>query len=159
MAFQPTDDEIRQLVGEKKPLPADYRKRLALKAKTGHKEQQLDVKGVDGSEFRLILRQSEVNPLDFSVILVFCVPKTNEIYRLRRYNGKHGEHTNVLEGQTFYDYHVHMATPRYREAGLREDTYAEPTDRYSDFGGALDCMLKDCGFDTPKDPQGTLFET
>lgn len=91
--------------------------------------------GADGSEFRLILRQCEANPLDFSIILGYRVPNTNEIFRLRRYNGKHGEHTNVLEGRTFYDYHVHMATARYREAGLREDTYAERTDRYSDIGG------------------------
>ena len=158
MAFQPTDDEIGRLVEERKPLPADYRKKLVLKAKTGHKEQQLALKGVDGSEFRLVTRQSEANPFDFSIILGYQVPKTNEVYRLRRYNGKHGEHTNVLEGRTFYDYHVHMATARYREAGLREDTYAEPTDRYSDIGGALDCMLKDCGFDVPEDPQMSLME-
>lgn len=78
--------------------------------------------------------------------------------RLRRYNGRHGEHTNVLEGETFYDCHVHVATARYREAGLREDAYAEPTNRYSDFGSALTLALKECGFEVPEDPQGTLFE-
>ncbi len=158
MAFQPNDEEIGQLVGEKKPLPRDYRKRIALKAKTGHKEQQLDVKGDNGSEFRLILRQAEINPFDFSIILGYRVPRMNEIYRLRRYNGKHGEHTNVIERQTFYDYHVHMATARYREAGLKEDAYAEPTDRFSDFRGALDCMLRECGFDVPEEPQTDLME-
>lgn len=158
MAFQPSDDEIRQLVEERKPLPRDYRKRIVLKAKSGHKEQQLDVKGADGSEFRLILRQSDANPLDFSIILGYRVPKTNEVYRLRRYNGKSHEHTNVLENRTFYDYHVHMATARYIEAGLREDALAEPTDRYSDFRGALDCMLRECGFDVPEDPQTDLME-
>ncbi len=158
MGFEPSDDEIGRLVEEKKPLPRDYRKKLVLKAKSGHKEQQLDVKGADGSEFRLILRQAEINPFDFSIILGYRVPRTNELYRLRRYNGKHGEHSNVLEGRTFYDYHVHMATARYREAGLREDAHAEPTDRYTDLGGALACMLKDCGFDVPEDPQARLFE-
>ena len=123
-----------------------------------HKEQQLDVKGVNGSEFRLILRQAEINPFDFSIILGYRVPRSNEIYRLRRYNGKHGEHTNVIERQTFYDYHVHMATARYREAGLKEDAYAEPTDRFSDFRGALDCMLRECGFDVPEEPQTDLME-
>ena len=69
MAFQPSDDEIGRLVEEEKPLPRDYRKRIVLKTKNGHKEQQLDIKGTDGSEFRLILRQSDANPLDFSIIL------------------------------------------------------------------------------------------
>ncbi len=158
MAFEPTDDEIGRLVRERKPLPADYRRKLILRPKTGHKEQQLDVKGADGSEFRLILRQSDANPLDFSIILGYRVPKTNVIYRLRRYNGRHGEHTNMLEGRTFYDHHVHMATARYREAGLREDAYAEPTGRYSDFRSALGWALKECEFEVPENPQGTLFE-
>ncbi len=159
MAFEPTDDEVRRLVEEKKPLPADYLKRLAVKPKSGHKEQQLDVKGIEESEFRLILRQSNTNPLDFSIILGYRVPNTNEVFRLRRYNGKSHEHTNVLEDQTFYDYHIHMATARYREAGFREDTCAEPTDRYSDLGGALDCMLADCRFEKRGDlsGQGRLF--
>ena len=40
----------------------------------------------------------------------------------------------------------------------REDAYAEPTNRYSDFGSALTLALKECGFEVPEDPQGTLFE-
>ena len=158
MAFEPTDDEIHRLLEESKLLPADFRKRIGLKTKMGHKEQQIDVKGGDGSEFRLILRQAVLNPLDFSIILGYRVPQTNEVYRLRRYNGKSHEHTNKLEGDRFYEYHVHMATARYREAGLSEDTFAEPTDRYSAYGGALTCMLSECGFDVPDDWQKTIFD-
>lgn len=159
MAIRLNDTEISHLLAERKPLPPDYRERIQTKPKRGHKERELDVKGADGSEFRLILRQSEFNPLDFSVILAYRPPKTNQLFRLRRYNGKSHEHTNTLEGRTFYDFHVHTATERYQdESGLREDAYAEPTNRFADFHGAIRCMLGDCGFDVPPDTQGTLFE-
>ena len=42
--------------------------------------------------------------------------------------------------------------------GAKEDAYAEPSDRFSDFNQALPCMLKDCGFQVPIGPQRGLFE-
>ncbi len=33
-----------------------------------------------------------------------------------------------------------------------------PTDLFSDFNQALPCMLKDCGFQVPIEPQRRLFE-
>ena len=107
MAIRLSEAEISRLLAERKPLPPDYRERIQTKPKHGHKERELDVIGTDGSEFRLIFRQSEFNPLDFSVILAYRPPKTNQLFRLRRYNGKSHEHTNTLDGQTFYDFHVH----------------------------------------------------
>ena len=118
----------------------------------------MDIEGADGGEYRLILRQSTINALDFSVILVYRPQKSNQLFRLKRYNGKSHEHTNPIEGETFYDFHIHQATERYQEIGAREDTYAKPTDRFADFQQAISCMLKDCGFETPLDLQGRLFE-
>jgi len=155
-----TDGDIERLLAEKKPLPDDYRKRLPLKAKRGHKEGQIDVKGVDGSEFRVILRQGNENPLNFSAILAYLVPLSNQIFRLLRYNGKSHEHTNKLEGQILdYGFHIHHATDRYQESGWQEDVFAERTDRYSDFSSAVDCLIMDCGFELPHDPQSSLFRT
>ncbi|WHZ28147.1 MAG: hypothetical protein OJF51_002945 [Nitrospira sp.] len=57
MAIRLNDAEISRLLAERKPLPPDYRERIQTKPKRGHKERELDVKGADGSEFRLILRQ------------------------------------------------------------------------------------------------------
>jgi len=65
---------------------------------------------------------------------------------------------NHIEKNTFYDFHIHMATVRYQDLGTREDAYAEPTDRFSDFHSALVCMLEDCGFDVQKGPKKKLFE-
>lgn len=153
-----TDTEIAALLRERKPLPTDWRSRVQLRAKRGHSERELDVTGAAGSEFRLVLRQSMLNALDFSIILAVSVPGTNQVFRLRRYNGKGHEHTNHIEGGTFYGFHVHMATERYQVLGPREDSYAEPTDRYGDFHEALRCAVADGGFDVPADPQGRLFE-
>jgi len=75
------------------------------------------------------------------------------MFRLRRYNGKSHWHTNKLEHFTFFDYHIHQATQRYQEAGLEEDAYAEPTDLYADLNDALQCAVRDCGFQLPPNNQ------
>ena len=152
------DQEIASLVQERKPLPADWRNQIRLRPKRGHDERQLDLTGDAGSEFRLILRQNQINLLNFSVILAVRVPQSNQIFRLRRYNGKSHEHTNHIEGMKFYDFHIHVATERYQEIGTREDAYAEPTDRYGDFQGALRCLIADANLVVPPEPQRSLFE-
>ena len=58
-----------------------------MKPKRGHDEQHLDITGMAGTEFRLILRQSRINILDFSIILAVLVPQSTQVFRLRRYNG------------------------------------------------------------------------
>jgi hypothetical protein len=158
MAAKYSENEIMTLIRERKHLTEDFPTRLQLRDKRGHKERELGVQGADGNHFRLILRQSDFNPLDFSLILAVQSKDTNLLFRLRRYNGKSHQHTNHIEKNTFYDFHIHMATVRYQDFGTREDAYAEPTDRFSDFHSALNCMLEDCGFDVPKDPKKEIFE-
>ncbi len=158
MAGTYSDTEIQALCHERKALPADWRGRMALRSKRGHNERDLEVTGEAGNTFRLILRQNRVNALDFSVIVAVCVPNTNQLFRLRRFNGKSHEHTNHIEGDTFYGFHIHIATERYQEIGTREDAYAEPTERYGDYHEALRCMLADLSFDVPAEIQPRLFE-
>ena len=153
-----TDDQIRLLMLEDKRLPGDWRKRTQLVAKRGHRERQLDVRGAKGNECRLIFRQSTVNVLDFSVILAVRVPNSNQVFRLRRCNGRSHEHTNHIEGESFYDFHIHFATERYQEVGAREDTYARPTDGYQSYHDALDHMLADASFHLPPELQRDFFE-
>ena len=157
MAIIFNDIDIQRFVLEDKILPSDLDKRLQLKPKRGHRESELSIVGSNGSEFRLILRQSNFNSIDFSIILAYSLPNSNQLFRLHRYNGKH-QHTNTLEGNTFYDFHIHKATERYQESGFREDTYAEPTKRYSDLRGALSALLSDCNFKENQGGQPTLFD-
>jgi hypothetical protein len=158
MAAKYSDADIKALIEEKKPLPKDFSSKIRLREKRGHKELGLDVQGANGNQFRIVLRQSNYNALDFSIILAFCPTGSNQVFRLRRYNGKSHEHTNTLESDKFYDYHIHTATERYQELGMREDSYAEPSNRFSDVNTAINCMVNDCGFEVPRDPQPKLFE-
>jgi hypothetical protein len=157
MAIQLTDAEVISLLSEPKALSSDYQSRLQLRAKTGHKERELDITGASGSEFQVIVRQSAFNPLDFSVILGYSIPQSSVLFRLRRYNGRSHEHTNRIEGITFFDFHIHTATERYQEAGYAEEHYAEITNRYADLSGAIQCLLQDCGFELPPGTQGSLL--
>lgn len=150
------DNKITELLVEPKLLPADWQSLLVLKPKRGHRERELDLVGSAGSKFRLILRQAELNVLDFSVILGLLAPKTNHVFRLLRCNGKSHEHTNRIEQTTFYDFHIHRATERYQTDGT-EDGYAEITGCYSDFRGAVDTMIVEGGFVRPPSPQMILF--
>ena len=158
MAVRLTDAEIEQLLQERKILPSDYRVRLRPKPKSGHEERELDLKGANASEFRAILRKSSYNVFDFSVILAYCVPGTIQVFRLRRYNGKSHEHTNAIERETFYAFHIHTATERYQDLGMREDSFAEPTDRFSNFEEAVDCLFDDANLKAPEGQQGKLFK-
>ena len=90
-----------------------------------------------------------MNHLDFSIILAVQIPQSNQLFRLQRYNGNSHQHTNLIEKETFRDFHIHRATERYQLVGVREDAYATPTARYGDFDGALDCLYDDSNFKFP----------
>lgn len=143
-----TDGAIRLLLREPKPLPSDYVRKLSLKPKPGHKESEIEVTGGAGSKFWLTLRQSTLQPLDFSVIVAYEPPGSYSRFNLRRYNGKSHVHRNVIEDEPpFYDFHIHEATERYQRAGWsRPEAYARQTDRYGSLQEALDCAIRDCEF-------------
>ena len=157
MAAKYTDSEIENFIEERKHLPPDFGIPIRLKDKPGQQERDVDVEGEYGHSFKLIMRQNKSNPLDFSVIVAVVPVGSNQVFKLRRYNGFSHEHTNKIERDSFYAYHIHYATQRYQELGLKEEYYAEPTDRYSEFNEALTCALEDCGFDIPEDDQMTMF--
>lgn len=146
------------MVREPKSAPSDWHDRIHLKSKRGHSEQQVELIGDSGIRFLLILRQSRINGLNFSIILAVRSPQSNGLFRLLRYNGSH-EHTNHIERIKFDGFHIHKATERYQnKGGPNEDGYAEQTDRYSDLRGALKCLIDDANIEIPQDSQGSLFE-
>jgi hypothetical protein len=154
-----TDADIELLLREPKQLPADYRELLQMRVQNRSKRANLDLRGAEGGEFRIFLRQAELNHLDFSVVLAYEWKTTGKLMILRRYNGLSHEHENVLEKQPpFYDYHIHTATERYQRSGFKEEHYAVPTDRYNDIPGAYSCLIADCGFEVAPDEQTELLD-
>ena len=87
--------------------------------------------------------------MNFSVILGYMLPGSYTVFRLRRYNGKAHFHTNVLENESFYDFHVHTATERYQIPGFNEDHFAERANRFYDLHSAIRCLTDECGFGSP----------
>ena len=141
-----SDQEIEALIQERKPLPEDWRNKLL---SPNNEKGDLLVIGDNGNKFRIIARQNALIPLDFSVILAVLIPPSDQNFRLRRYNGWTNRHRNAIEKEKVDGFHIHFATARYQAKGLDEETYAEPTDRYKDFKGALDCLIADANFQEP----------
>ena len=150
-----SDQEIDNLVHERKPLMRGWESRFEPKPKsdTRYSQRECELKGEMGNIFRIILRQNNINLLDFSIILIFKDKDGNE-FRLCRFNGRHpSQHTNRLErskglpNASFRNmFHIHRATQRYQEEGFEIDGYAEATSDYSSFEGALRNFLQLNGF-------------
>ena len=148
-----TDQEIAELIEERKMLPDNWLNQLYKNDKNG----SVVVNGDNGNTFRIIARQNKIRPSDFSVILAVIVPLLNRTFRLRRYNGWTDPHKNPIENGKINRFHIHFATERYQEIGYDEETYAEETDRYSDLGGALQCLIDDANFEQPPQSELTTF--
>jgi hypothetical protein len=143
------DAQIVALIDEPKPTvePASL---TPTTRKGSHREAQGSITTVKGSSFRLIVRQSTLDPLDFSVILGYELPETTRVFRLRRHNGNSHDHPNRIEQTVARGFHVHLATERYQLAGYEEDGYAETTNSYSDLAGAIRSMIAVANFKPPR---------
>lgn len=158
MIYYFTDEEINGLTSENKNYNGTIDDFLRLRESEGHKRATIEMPRADGSMFIIKLRQNKNTLTDFSAILAYQEKGANKDFKLRRYNGKH-EHTNRLENQKFFDFHIHYATQRYQDAGRKEESYAEETNRYSDIKGALTCLINDCNIQVEKDAQTSMFDS
>ena len=154
------DEEIASLIEEEKNVDVPISDFTAkFRDKRAHREYDLLIEREDQSAFKIIVRQGIENPLDFSAILGYIPKGKNDVFRLRRYNGKSHFHSNKIENEPpFYDFHIHTASERYQLSGMKEEHFAEVTDRYADIYGAIDCLVKDCKI-VSSDPQATLFDS
>lgn len=152
-----SDLKITALIDERKVLSDRGRSGFRKKEKRGSNEYFLNVTGDAGNEFQVIVRMSNFNKLNFSVILGVKVPPPKKLFRLKRYNGDSHLHTNTIEEQEVEGFHIHTATEKYQMNGTREEDYAEQTKRYNDVNGALKCLFADANFEDPYALQNTLF--
>ena len=151
-----SDQKITALIKERKVLPNERRNKFRKTTHRGNDKYRLNVTGEDGNEFQIIVRISVFNKLHFSVILGVEVPPPKKFFRLKRYNGNH-EHSNTIEDEKVNGFHIHTATERYQVNSVREEDYAELTQRYTDVNGALKCLFADANFEDPNALQDTLF--
>ena len=151
-----SDTEINALILEEKRIDSKAFDLSSMRKKKGHKELDILIPRSDGSQFKIILRQNSNDHLDFSAILAYIPVRHKQDFKLKRYNGKH-VHSNRLHKNKFYDFHIHIASEEYQRAGMKEESFAEPTTRYSSLSEAIDCLVKDCNVILPEDRQLKLF--
>ena len=152
-----SDQEIAALIKEHKVLPNNKRVKFRKTTRRGNDEYRLNIIGEEGNAFQVIVRMSVSDELNFSVVLGVKVPPPKKLFRLRRYNGSNHAHTNTIENERVTGFHIHTATERYQVNSVREEDYAEPTERYADVNGALKCLFADANFEDPNALQDTLF--
>ena len=152
-----SDQEITALIKERKVLSNDKRSKFRKTMHRGNDEYRLNVTGEKKNEFQVIVRMSIFNRLNFSVILGVKVPPPKKLFRLRRYNSDYHDHTNSIEDEEVKGFHIHTATEKYQKNGIREEDYAESTERYNDVNGALKCLFADANFEDPYASQDALF--
>ena len=150
-----TDKEIAMLVGERKPAvsPRALFKDFKPAAYPTSRVAKTVVAARDGGAFILRVRQSLLDPYDFSVILSYTPPTGGAEFILRRHNGPSHPHRNPIENERFAGVcHIHEATERYQLKGSRAEHFAQPTERFSDMATALRCMLEDANFESADPP-------
>lgn len=140
------DDKINVYLIERKTLPSNFNpQNIKLRDKGSYSSFDQEAMSDSGNTYKLIVRQSNGNPSDFSIIVGVMLGGT--LFRLRRYNGNSHPHRNKLEGESFDEgFHIHKATQRYQENGFEEDGFAEKTTRYSNWHDALSTAIKDNNF-------------
>lgn len=152
------EDKIQALIQLPKDLPSNYQQALSLRSFPDKVQRRAELRVIVDAETQFVikLRQAVLDITDFSVIFGYCIPHSNRVFHLRRYNGRH-KHENKLERDLFMCYHIHHATERYQNIdGADVEAFAEPTDKYADISGALELMIQECNFIKPSGSQLNL---
>ncbi len=101
---------------------------------------RVEVTGKSGTRFVIRVRQSQNDPMDFSVILALSRPNRKQL-NLIRCNGHHGPHLNHLDGTKISanTCHVHRITERYQACGIAEpERFAKATQAYNSLESAVE---------------------
>lgn len=150
-----SDNEIAQILAESKPLPKNWKKRLEPlpKSKMGHFQRNFEFDGKQGRHYQIFTRKNDNLIDDFSIGLQL-LESPGDKYTIVRLNGIGHKHTNKWErknGDFPYEFknqfHIHMATERYQNDGLRIEGYAEVTTDFFSFDSALDYFVRSFGFE------------
>lgn len=145
------DIEINNLISEEKQIDVETirhahdDKNFRNRQSHSFKKWEHEFHTGNNNVFRIVINRNKRYESNFSVILQY-VDRNKKIYNLRRYNGVHGCHKNIIEKNKVVGFHIHIATERYQQKNLQLEGYAEATDRYTDWKGAFKQMLLDCNF-------------
>lgn len=154
MASILTDQQIRELLGDRKPIPHEYKDWLRRRKIRNKPEKRVrrEIRSDAGRKFQIIVRESLKRTNNFSIILRHI--SGHDKHTLIRCNGFHRPHQNTIEkksgsgiaGFPANTTHVHYLTERYQIEGLEKaDQYAEPCSEYHDLNSALSYFVAHFG--------------
>lgn len=135
-----TDKEILAF----KIMPKYLTKPLKQKWTINLKVKQLSIELYSGSyNFNIYMRQAMLDEDNFSCGISLTANGNNDI-TLARYNGSNHVHVNKCDGRRFdFECHIHEANEKSLKASKKIENYAEPTNRYTNLQGAIQCVLDD----------------
>ncbi|MCH3978153.1 MAG: hypothetical protein LKJ94_04155 [Candidatus Methanomethylophilus sp.] len=93
-------------------------------------------------KLRMSIRQLVIDPMDFSVILIYTDAEGYE-YIIVRYNGDHGVHVNRRTGELIFGPHIHKISEWCQMYTHKEEGQATPTDKYVNLQEAVHVFMKD----------------
>ena len=146
-----TDDELAALRAmPKRVTNSNARWSNKPKARPTQRQRIFQVSGVEdeNAHFLIYQRQSLDDEHNFSCGISY-LPSGSPSLTLARYNGPGHEHGDIV-----YRTHIHRASERAIAAGLKPESEAKETDRFSTLEGALACLIDDFnlrGRDAPGD--------
>lgn len=135
------DSDVERIIAAEKYLPSNKKDPFRLKPDNGHKRAVIDL-NCSSYNLSMRIRVSEDDEFNFSILLVYTDPQ-NRDYILRRYNGDHGKHTNLLSGEVMCGPHIHKITEEYQRKTHKGEGYAEKTESYRTWNDAVKIFIKD----------------
>ncbi len=139
-----TDAEIKELIQRSKFIRRQDVSKLSGNEKNlegAYWRFSVNIQADGDDSFTLIGRCAVDDPSDFSAILAVD-PANGDRFLLLRCNGGSHQHRNYIEKTRIRGTHIHIATQRYIDCGRKAEDYAEATDAYSDFEGAVNHLMK-----------------
>jgi len=137
-----SDELVETIVKERKFIDDDLRlDDLKLRNDEVHYRMKKDL---ICEEHKCIVkvRQAVLNPLNFSIILVY-VDRFKTEHLLVRYNGNHGRHTNLLTQEKIDGPHIHRWTEDYFKKTDNPLGFAEKTSSYITLKDAVRMFIRD----------------
>lgn len=116
-------------------------------------------------EFSIFMRQNTDFPENFSIGLEY-LPRDEDRIILLRCNGPHGDHVNDFQNSNHhFNHHIHRASEMAIAKGWPAERFAEITEKYANYEGALRHFLDliniewdERQFPMLQQQQGNLFD-
>jgi len=133
------DENLVQLIICPKRISKPPRKEMKTDGK--HLRDDMELESLDGEHiYRVFMRQSLEFSENFSIGLDYVPRDERKSFCLIRYNGMHGSNSSH---QHHLRFHIHRCRAKDVNAGLRDASHVEVTEKYAAFRDALSHFIRE----------------